>query len=357
MRNDWVEMCSSIRSSEVACSLRNSRQDQQSSLGYKTILMKNIIIRTAGLPHFPRSLLDRPTIKAFQARLIERKTESKDSMMGSPVARKILRMVRTAARFGRYEIVTVIVVLCGTSIWCTLRGIGPVAMLPRQESLLLLQAFMGMTGLLALALSVIFLERRRVEAELRRLAATDPLTGLANYGKFVDALALEIKRSERTERPFALIFVDVDDLKLLNDRQGHIVGNQALCKVANVIRASCRSIDTVARFGGDEFTLILPDAEEEAAVRVADRIAKQLASRADGPHVSVSIGVAVYPRHGETSESLLSAADSGLYQVKTRCRKINGDNSSVVNIPAAMFERNVYENVLKKLKRAHQRPH
>jgi diguanylate cyclase (GGDEF)-like protein len=266
-------------------------------------------------------------------------------------------MIGAATRFGRRETATAILALSGISIWCTLYGLGPLAMLPHQTSLLLLQGFMSITGLLALVLSAIFLERRKVETELRRLAITDPLTGLANYGKFVDTLTLEIKRSERTGRPFAILFVDVDNLKLLNDREGHLVGNQALCKVASIIRASCRSIDTVARFGGDEFTLILPDAEEEAALRVADRIAKRLANRRDRPQVTVSIGIAVYPRHGDSMESLLSAADSVLYQVKSRCRQITGDSGSIVNVPAAMFEQNVYGNILKDLKRARQPQH
>jgi diguanylate cyclase (GGDEF)-like protein len=319
--------------------------------------MKNIATGTAGPPHFPRSLLDRPTFKALQAHLTQTMREPQDSFMRSPVACKMLRMIRAAVRFGRRETAAAILALCAISIWCTLRGVGPLAMLPHQTSLLLLQAFMSITGLMALVLSAIFLEHRKVETELRRLAVTDPLTGLANYGKFVDKLTLEIKRSERSGRPFAILFVDVNNLKLLNDRQGHLVGNQALCKVASVIQVSCRSIDTVARFGGDEFTLILPDAEEDAALRVADRIAKHLASRADDPQVTVSIGIAVYPRHGESMESLLSAADSVLYQVKSRCRRINGDSGSIVNVPATMFERNVYGNILEDLKRTRQPQH
>jgi two-component system, cell cycle response regulator len=83
----------------------------------------------------------------------------------------------------------------------------------------------------------------------------------------------------------------VDKLKLINDNLGHIAGNQALCRVANALRGSCRSIDTVARFGGDEFAMILPEAEETAAHIVAERIANRLAHDRDGPTITVSVGV------------------------------------------------------------------
>jgi diguanylate cyclase (GGDEF)-like protein len=281
----------------------------------------------------------------------------KDIVIGTSGRERGLRFVRAAFPFGRRATAAAIVVLCSSCFWCTLRGIGPFAILSHQESLLLLQAFMAISGLLAVAMSASCSKHRKLEAELRRLAATDPLTGLGNYGRFVDALRVEIKRSERSGQPFAILFVDIDDLKLLNDRQGHTVGNQALCKVANVIRSCCRSIDTVARFGGDEFTLILPDAEEEAALRVAERIAKQLVSRADGPFVTVSIGVAVYPRHGESIEALLSAADSVLYQAKTLSHQITSGSASIAHLAAAMFERNVYGDVLNDLERAPEQQH
>jgi diguanylate cyclase (GGDEF)-like protein len=171
---------------------------------------------------------------------------------------------------------------------------------------------------MSLVLSALVAEYRQVETQLSHQAITDPLTGLWNYRKFIDVLDGEIKRAERTERPFAMLFLDVDNLKIINDRLGHIAGNQALCRVANALRGSCRSIDTVARFGGDEFAMILPEAEEKAAHIVADRIANRLVHDHDGPRITVSVGIAVYPTDGDRKESLVSAADRILYKAKNR---------------------------------------
>jgi diguanylate cyclase (GGDEF)-like protein len=354
-RNALGEVRGLMRTLGVARSLRTIGSGRGKPPPLETHWMKNNRTETDELPCFPRTLLDRPTIKAIQAQLAQ--TTQQGLSRSCRVASMLLRRVWTAVCFGKREIAAAILVLCGIAMWGTVSGFGPFDTLPPQDSLLLLQAFVGITALMALALSAVVSEHRKVETELQRLAASDPLTGLANYRKFIDTLTLEIKRSERSERPFAILFLDVDELKLLNDREGHVVGNQALCKVANVIQGSCRSIDTLARFGGDEFALILPDADEEAAVRVADRISTQLATRADGPHVTVSIGIAVYPRHGESIESLLSAADSVLYQAKSRCRKISGDRRSIVNLPAAMFERNAYRATLKNSRRLRQQQH
>jgi diguanylate cyclase (GGDEF)-like protein len=225
----------------------------------------------------------------------------------------------TAFRFDQRETAAAVVVLAAIAIWGTLHGYGPfVTRTSQQESLLLLQSFMGVNAVMSLVLSALVAEYRRVEIQLSHQAITDPLTGLWNYRKFIDVLDGEIKRAERTERPFAMLFLDVDNLKIINDRLGHIAGNQALCRVANALRGSCRSIDTVARFGGDEFAMILPEAEEKAAHIVADRIANRLVHDHDGPRITVSVGIAVYPTDGDRKESLVSAADRILYRAKSR---------------------------------------
>ncbi len=159
-------------------------------------------------------------------------------------------------------------------------------------------------------------KQRELEDRLRRQAASDSLTGLANYRHLVDVLDSEIKRSKRTNREFAMLFFDLDGLKLINDRHGHMIGSQALCRLADVLCSSCRDIDTPARFGGDEFALVLPETNTEAANLVAQRISESVANDDKGPQLSVSVGIAVYPEDGDTIESLLSQADAALYSMK-----------------------------------------
>ncbi len=158
--------------------------------------------------------------------------------------------------------------------------------------------------------------QRELEDHLRRQAASDSLTGLANYRHLVDVLDAEIKRSDRTAREFALLFFDMDGLKRINDRYGHMIGSQALCRLADVLSACCRGIDTPARFGGDEFAVVLPETNAREAYQVARRICESVASDTNGPKLSVSAGVAVYPQDGDTIEKLLREADSALYLMK-----------------------------------------
>ena len=158
--------------------------------------------------------------------------------------------------------------------------------------------------------------QRELEDHLRRQSASDSLTGLANYRHLVDVLDSEIKRSKRTNREFAMLFFDLDGLKRINDRYGHMTGSQALCRLADVLCSCCRDIDTPARFGGDEFALVLPETNAVAAKLVAERICESVANDGKGPKLSVSVGIAVYPQNGETIERLLSQADSALYSMK-----------------------------------------
>jgi diguanylate cyclase (GGDEF)-like protein/PAS domain S-box-containing protein len=159
-------------------------------------------------------------------------------------------------------------------------------------------------------------KQRELEDHLRRQAATDPLTGLANYRGLVDVLNMEIKRCERTRRELAVLLFDLDGLKHINDRYGHVTGSRALCRVADVLSFCCRDIDTPARFGGDEFALILPETNSDAANSVARRIRESVANDGEEPKLSISVGAAAYPQSGETIETLLSAADSAMYSMK-----------------------------------------
>ena len=163
-------------------------------------------------------------------------------------------------------------------------------------------------------------QQRKLEDHLRQQAARDPLTGLANYRHLVETVDGEIKRSERTAREFALLFLDLDGLKQINDRFGHMVGSQALCRLADVLCISSRNLDTAARFGGDEFALVMPETGRAHAHFVARRVCDSLTNDDTKPKLSVSIGIAVYPKDGDKVESLLSAADTALYLMKAKTR-------------------------------------
>ncbi|MHB8526015.1 MAG: sensor domain-containing diguanylate cyclase [Candidatus Acidiferrales bacterium] len=163
-------------------------------------------------------------------------------------------------------------------------------------------------------------QQRKLEDHLRQQAAKDPLTGLANYRHLIEVIDAEIRRSERTAREFAILFLDLDGLKQINDRFGHVVGSQALCRLADVLGNSSRDIDTAARFGGDEFAVVLPETGAEPASLVGRRICDSLANDGREPRLSVSVGMAVYPKDGETVDALVGAADSALYAMKAKAR-------------------------------------
>lgn len=157
--------------------------------------------------------------------------------------------------------------------------------------------------------------------DIRRLAVTDSVTGLFNYRQLIHALDREIQRTNRTGRPFALLLFDLDGLKKINDRFGHQAGTRALCRAGEVMRSQCRTIDTAARHGGDEFAVVLPETAEQGAEEVLTRICQSVASDGEQPPISLSAGFAIYPRDAETLESLMRAADRPLYQMKEQHKR------------------------------------
>jgi diguanylate cyclase (GGDEF)-like protein/PAS domain S-box-containing protein len=159
-------------------------------------------------------------------------------------------------------------------------------------------------------------EQEAREGRLREQAETDSLTGLANHRRLFEVLHTEISRSKRTGREFALMLLDVDQFKKINDKYGHLVGDRALCRLTNALRSCCRSIDTAARQGGDEFALVLPETGAADAALVGDRICELLAKDVEEPVLSVSVGVAAYPGDAESVGPLLYAADAALYEMK-----------------------------------------
>ncbi|HXE81601.1 MAG TPA: GGDEF domain-containing protein [Vicinamibacterales bacterium] len=163
------------------------------------------------------------------------------------------------------------------------------------------------------------LKLQRAEA----LSVTDDLTGLYNSRFLNQSLRRETKRATRSGRPLALLFIDLDGFKSVNDTHGHLHGSRALVEAAAVIKGSARETDVVARFGGDEFAVVLPETTAEGAWAVAERIRSRIAEHhflgGEGLDVrlTVSIGVACLPDVARTAEELLQAADRAMYQIKS----------------------------------------
>jgi len=238
-------------------------------------------------------------------------------------------LVWAAFRFGPREASAVICLLCTMEVVGTVHGYGPFVRKSPNDSLLLLQSFIGLKALMILIFAAEVSERQRQEERAKRLAVSDPLTGLANYRVLLERIDMEIKRYQRNGRPFSVVLLDLDGLKKINDTHGHVVGSAALCRLAEVLYVSCRSIDTPARYGGDEFALVLPEISAEYARRVAQRISQRLAEDVELPRLTVSVGVAEYPRDGLTIEQLLNAADHALYEIKLHAA------SSSLTVPAS----------------------
>ncbi len=155
--------------------------------------------------------------------------------------------------------------------------------------------------------------------EMRFLADHDPLTRLMNRRAFTRHLAVAIDTAARYGQSFGLVLCDLDELKAINDTAGHGAGDRALIALAAGLTASLRGSDAVFRVGGDEFALILPEADADAVDTVADRVAAALAD-GEGRDLKVSLGTAVHPVDGETADELYHAADVAMYQRKRAAR-------------------------------------
>jgi diguanylate cyclase (GGDEF)-like protein len=169
-------------------------------------------------------------------------------------------------------------------------------------------------------LGATLLDNAQLFGQVRTLAISDSLTGLANYRRLVDTMQSELERSGRTDRSFSVLLMDLDGLKIINDRHGHLVGSRALSRVADILRLNSRTIDTAARYGGDEFALVLPETTESAAQQVAQRVRNCLDSDREIPRLSLSIGVATYPQCGASVQQLLEFADRALYAIKDQSK-------------------------------------
>lgn len=163
--------------------------------------------------------------------------------------------------------------------------------------------------------------------ELSRLIITDEKTQLFNFRYFKSQLHQEMVRARRFGEPFSLIMVDVDKFKHYNDTNGHLLGDEVLKKVARLIRHECRETDVPARFGGEEFAVLLPRTDKEEAKAVAERIRKAIEDevfinqeKQPGGNLTASLGIATFPTDANSEEELVSAADIALYEAKARGR-------------------------------------
>lgn len=197
--------------------------------------------------------------------------------------------------------------------------------------------FLAYAGFIMIStLGVMWMEIETLQAELVYSAHYDSLTGIYNRGTFLEEFEREVSRASRAGGAFSLAIFDLDNFKLLNDRYGHPVGDQILRRFADVLRAGIRKHDTVGRYGGEEFALLMPQADKETAVGVAERVRRALESRGvtvDERRIDVTVsgGIATYGIDGYDWGTLLSAADTALYQAKDRGR----NRIAIASMPAA----------------------
>ena len=161
-------------------------------------------------------------------------------------------------------------------------------------------------------------ELEEKNAELERMIRIDPLTKIYNKATIEELLKREIENAKRYKEPLSVLMIDIDDFKHINDTYGHLVGDNVLRELAHVIRKNLRKGDLAGRYGGEEFTVVLPRTDLKTAKIIAERIRRSIEDYLfpDSIHITVSIGVSQLQMESETSESLLKRADDALYTAK-----------------------------------------
>jgi diguanylate cyclase (GGDEF)-like protein len=255
---------------------------------------------------------------------------------GSPLARSFLILpliIWAAYRFSQREVTTAIAVISAVAVRYTINGDGPFGSPSLNTSLLVLLAFISTMVLTGLLLNAVEGEYRRAIHDLqheligvKNEAITDPLTGLVNRRYLWNFLPYELLRAARRENTLAVIMIDLDHFKQINDTHGHEAGDLVLAKVAALLRRHIRDSDIACRYGGEEFVLILPDATREGAARRAEAIRaaiKELKLEYNGApitSVTASMGIAMFPDHAEDPETLMRTVDNLLYEAKNSGR-------------------------------------
>ncbi|WP_374565956.1 diguanylate cyclase [Ideonella sp.] len=170
-------------------------------------------------------------------------------------------------------------------------------------------------------LGFVLMCKMRAEADVRAQAMSDELTGLANRRSLAAAIEHALAVAARSQRPFAVVMIDLDHFKLINDRFGHSAGDATLARFATRLRTALRAQDQPFRYGGEEFIVLLHDADATGATLLAERLRQHVASPPDGttPAISASLGVAVW-QPGDSADSLLARADQALYRAKAAGR-------------------------------------
>jgi len=180
----------------------------------------------------------------------------------------------------------------------------------------------GMAPFIAFAqLATVALDQARLKISLEEMATIDPLTNLLNRRAFQEVINREYAGAKRLGKPFSMLLFDLDRFKMLNDNYGHDIGDKILLGVSDIAKATLRTSDWLSRWGGEEFLAILPDTDENGALRIAERLRQEIENfsitlNEQKISTSASIGIACYPRDGDTPDFLVKAADAALYEAK-----------------------------------------
>jgi diguanylate cyclase (GGDEF)-like protein len=235
----------------------------------------------------------------------------------------------------RNEFVTAIPLICGERILGVLEGVRGAASFKKSELAILEALSRPIASALANAVRI---------GEAERLSQTDDLTKLHNARYLRQFLLNEIRRARRYGSSVAALFLDLDDFKQVNDAHGHLVGSHVLMEMAAVILSSIRDTDAVARYGGDEFVIVLPDTEIELAGTVAERIRSKILRHSfnGGRNLKLSLtasfGVAAFPQHASSPQQLIACADRAMYEAKAASKNCVRFSSEPTTRPKADLE-------------------